>query len=211
MNPRDQEIPTYSVLDIETHGGRFSQLPKGFHLLVAGIKYKEGYSFYANTDSQLLRLAGFLRDFDGVLVTYNGNRFDLPILREHFRGVGIGMPLIRVHYDILDVITKMTGYRMSLSILASEVLNRTSKPWNHGKNLRIWQREPDRLVQHNREDLDITEEIYKLILSGKPLMIRGRSLKLTVRYGSGPHPPAPLLLSRQGDARFCSSHAESIP
>ena len=90
----------FCVLDIETAGGNWSAFPRGFELLFAGVRYRGEDTFYTASRRGLddddphpapgtpqggrpymSGLADFLDGFSGVLVTFNGGAFDLPVLR----------------------------------------------------------------------------------------------------------------------------------
>ena len=74
----------FSVIDVETTGGSMDNIPVGFELLLTGARSGQTYAIYTAAPESLAQLADFLASFAGVVVTYNGARFDLPVLDDHF-------------------------------------------------------------------------------------------------------------------------------
>jgi uncharacterized protein YprB with RNaseH-like and TPR domain len=112
------------------------------------------------------------------MVTFNGKRFDVPVLDQHLLATLGRKTSIARHYDILWEITRAVGYRISLGELARLNLGRTKRAWNHALNERVWRENPHRLVRYNREDLDLTAAIYELILQNRPISVGHRSILL---------------------------------
>ena len=161
--------PEFCILDIETSPGDFNRIPESFQLLVTGVLWQGGHQFYGCTTGELRGLLGFLRDFEGTVVTFNGGRFDLPILNDHlFRLTGEKLE-VRKHYDILAEFTKAAGHRISLDNLARETLGRQKVAWDHRRNVQVWEEEPERLRQYLRVDLDLTAALYEKVLRREPL------------------------------------------
>ena len=40
-------------------------------------------------------------------------------------------------------------------------------PWDHRENRRVWAEEPQRLIEYNKVDLDLTAELYQRVLRGE--------------------------------------------
>lgn len=169
----------YCILDIETAGGKLDQIPAGFQLLFTGVKEGPNHRFYDASVDQLASLADFLELFAGAVVTFNGSRFDLPILNDHFRRM-LGRNLyLQSHFDILVEIVRATGYRISLADLALLNLGRSKDAWDHSSNAQVWQTRPQLLLDYNRTDLDLTAGIFEKVVLGQPLQLRsGRSIVL---------------------------------
>jgi uncharacterized protein YprB with RNaseH-like and TPR domain len=173
------ETKVYCILDIETAGGRLDEIPAGFQLLFTGIKEGLDYRFYDASGDQLARLADFLWLFPGVVVTFNGTRFDLPILDEHLRRI-LGRPLyLQAHFDLLAEVVRATGYRISLADLALLNLGRSKEAWDHSRNTQLWQTTPQLLLDYNRTDLDLTAGLFERVVRGEALYLRnGRNIWL---------------------------------
>ena len=179
MEMEQTNTHTYCVLDIETAGGDLDRVPHGFRLLLVGLKCRVRHLFY-NADHQHLQVvADFLDSFNGTLVTFNGRRFDIPILNQHLLHLLGRSVEVRYHYDILEQINLAAGYRISLAELALLNLGVTKAGWDHRTNAQTWLENPNLLRAHNKEDLDLTAAIYELIVRGEPIRL-GR-LRLVLR------------------------------
>jgi uncharacterized protein YprB with RNaseH-like and TPR domain len=164
------EDHSYCVLDIETTAGDFRRLPDGFRLLLAGLKWGSSYWAFPAEAERLQALACFLDSFGGAVVTFNGTRFDLPILDHTMRQSLKRGLVVRRHYDILVQITRVIGHRISLAELARLNLQTIRKlPWDHTRNARIWEEAPHLLQEYNRADLALTAAIVDILRSGQPL------------------------------------------
>lgn len=120
----------------------------------------------------------------GLFVTYNGARFDLPILRREF-GIDLALP----HLDLMPTLAAL-GYRggqKRCEQLAG--LKRSHSPGTDGAEaVNLWQRycrEHDRsalqrLILYNAEDVAMLEKLavlaYNLSMSAYPLNIRIQAL-----------------------------------
>ena len=162
----------FLVLDVETAGGMWRDFPVGFNLLFAGVRRGSDYAVYTNDPASLSELAATLRDFPGVVVTYNGNRFDLAVI-DHTLKTRLGQPLtVQRHYDMLDAIRRKAGQRVKLDDVSYNTLGAQKAPWgDHRDNARVWEREPERFIEYNRIDLDLTHALFERVLRGEPLFL----------------------------------------
>jgi hypothetical protein len=175
----------YCVLDIETKAGNFKRIPDGFRLLLVGLKQGQNYYFYPGNADGLLSLLDFLDAFNGILVTFNGKRFDIPILDKYLFALLDRRINVSRHYDILWHISRLAGHRISLAELCPLNLNSTKRTWNHSKNERVWSETPQLLLEHNRDDLDLTAEIFELVLRGKALRVGVKQITLSMGGSMG--------------------------
>jgi hypothetical protein len=173
-------VRDYCVLDIETPAGNFKNIPDGFRLLFVGLKHAQQYYFYQGNAHDLLPLVDFLDAFDGIVVTFNGKRFDIPILNKYLFDLLDRKLRIGHHYDILWDITRVAGHRISLAELCRLNLESTKKTWDHSKNERVWREAPQLLLDYNRDDLDLTAGIFELILKGRALRVGMKQITLSV-------------------------------
>ncbi|MCE2470001.1 MAG: ribonuclease H-like domain-containing protein [Dehalococcoidia bacterium] len=162
----------FVVLDIETAGGSWREFPVGFNLLFVGVRRGSDYSVYTNEPASLAELAATLRDFPGVVVTYNGNRFDIPII-DHTLKTRLEQPLaVKRHYDMLEAIQAKSGRRVRLDDVSYNTLGAQKAPWgDHRDNARVWAQEPERFIEYNRIDLDLTHDLFRRVLRGEPLFL----------------------------------------
>ncbi len=167
----------YCVLDIET-AGAITQPPDTYELLFTGVKFKQRRAIFRSNYRELELLADFLSGFAGVVVTFNGSRFDLPILRHAIQGATGRTLRISNHYDILLEIVRQFGRRVSLHALARENLSIGKSEWDHRRNKEIWQSSPEQLIAHNQEDLELTARLMEIVLQRQPLQVDGKSVLL---------------------------------
>lgn len=168
---------SYCVLDIET-AGSIMQPPDTYELLFVGILLEQRHTIFKSNIRDLRLFADFIMDFKGVVITFNGNDFDLPILR-HTLQLADGRTLdIPMHYDLLLSVGLQLGRRVSLDSLARENLGVGKSCWNHDRNQEIWDSNPDLLIAHNKEDLCLTAGLFELVLQNQQLKVNGRSVFL---------------------------------
>ena len=161
----------FCVIDVETSGGSMDNIPAGFRLLLTGARWGQHYGMYTSAPESLGQLADLVEGFAGPLVTYNGARFDLPVLDRHFQET-LGRPLaVRRHYDLMVEIERAADRRIGLDRLCLYTFGEQKVPWDHRQNPRVWAEEPHRLVDYNRIDLDLTHELFMRVLRGKPLFL----------------------------------------
>ncbi|MBL75566.1 MAG: hypothetical protein CL763_01350 [Chloroflexi bacterium] len=169
----------FLALDIETFGGSFATFPQGFEVLLVGIKSCFGYTMYTSEPSSLELMRSDLTDFSGTIVTFNGAKFDIPLLEKCVEET-LGTTLkISCHYDLLAEIHKATGRRISLDKLSSFTTGAQKLPWDHRQNLRVWQEAPEEMIAYNKVDLDLTYDLYIRVLNGQHLFLGDTSVILT--------------------------------
>ncbi len=165
------ESGDFCVLDVETTGGSMENIPVGFTLLLTGMRQGDTYAMYTSEPESLAQLADYLAAFEGPVVTFNGARFDLPVI-EHWLGEVLGVELrVRFHYDLMIEITKAAGRRISLDLLSQYTFGEEKVPWDFRRNAEVWANEPHRLIDYNRIDLDLTHELFMRVLRGEYLFL----------------------------------------
>ncbi len=161
----------FCVIDVETTGGSMDNIPVGFELLLTGARCGQTYAMYTSAPESLAQLADYLASFAGVVVTYNGARFDLPVLNDHF-GRTLGRRLeLGHHYDLMVEIQRAANRRIGLDRLCLYTFGEEKVPWDHRQNARVWASEPHRLADYNRIDLDLTHELFMRVLRQEPLFL----------------------------------------
>ena len=174
---RGELAARYCVLDIET-AGHIVQSPDTYELLLVGVKHERHHAIFRCNRRELGLFAAFVDGFKGTVVTFNGNRFDLPIL-SHALQLATGKSLrISEHYDILSKVEQYAGRRISLDALARENLGVGKSEWDHRRNKEIWQSSPELLIGHNREDLNLTARLFEMVLQRQPLKVDRTSVLL---------------------------------
>jgi DNA polymerase elongation subunit (family B) len=161
----------FLVIDIETSGGSMQNIPEGFNLLVAGLRRDNFYAMYTSEIESLAALADQIESFAGPLVTFNGTRFDLPILDRWFNDVLGRHLVVQQHYDLMLEIVKVAGHRISLDNLCANTFGKQKLKWDHRHNAHVWATEPQLLIDYNRVDVDLTHELFMRVLRVEPLFL----------------------------------------
>jgi uncharacterized protein YprB with RNaseH-like and TPR domain len=175
----------FCALDIETAGGQWATFPDGFDLLLTGIRYEDEYFAYTAEPESLAAMADFLNSFEGVVVTFNGIFFDVPLLKLFCTNV-LGRELdVAHHYDILAEVKNKAGRRISLDQLSNFTFGAQKMPWDHRDNRRVWAEEPQRLVDYNKVDLDLTTELYQRVLRNEHLFLGTDTITLPLPTETG--------------------------
>lgn len=149
------------TLDIETInatvGGGFD--PKDMKLAVACIHDSETDTFTSYTEDQLPTLWHILERAD-LLIGYNSNHFDIPILNRYYAG---DLGKIR-SVDLLTEIKNTLGRRIKLDSVAQATLGR--KKSGSGLDAIKWWQEGkfEKVIKYCIEDVRITKEIYEYAL-----------------------------------------------
>jgi hypothetical protein len=168
----------FCVLDVETTGGSMSNIPVDFRLLVTGIRQGTSYAMYTSVPESLGQLADYLDGFTGPVVTFNGVRFDLPVIDSWFQQQ-LGRRLsVTTHYDLMLEIEHAAGHRISLDRLCQYTFGEEKVTWDFRRNSQAWIDEPELLIDYNRIDLDLTHELFMRVLRGDYLFLGDASVQL---------------------------------
>ena len=145
------------TLDIETtlpaFGAAFD--PRQMELTVVSVHDSESGAFTCYTVPELPNLWPVLEKAD-MLIGYNSNHFDIPILNRYYPG-----DLSSIHsVDLLFEIKNVLGRRLKLDSIAEATLGR--KKIGTGLDAVAWWRngEYDKVKKYCIEDVRITKEIY---------------------------------------------------
>ena len=168
----------FCVIDIETTGGSMNNIPEGFRLLLTGWRRGSEYAMYTTEPESLGQLADALEVFAGPVVTFNGARFDLPVLDRWLGEVLDRQLVVRSHYDLMIEIMKSAGRRISLDQLCLYTFGEEKLKWDHRRNAAVWEEDPSLLMDYNRVDLDLTHELFMRVLRGEYLFLGDASVLL---------------------------------
>jgi DNA polymerase elongation subunit (family B) len=168
----------FLVIDIETSGGSMQNIPEGFNLLVTGLRRGNFYAMYTSEPESLAALADQLESFAGPLITFNGARFDLPVLDRWCNEV-LDRPLVvQQHYDLMREIINAAGRRISLDQLCFYTFGEEKLKWDHRRNAEVWATEPQLLIDYNKVDVDLTHELFMRVLRDEPLFLGDATVEL---------------------------------
>jgi hypothetical protein len=155
------------VLDIETRN-TFQDIGKAepalLDISVVCIYDSETDSYSSYLQEDLNKLWPIIEKAD-VLITFNGDHFDIPLLDKYYPG-----DLTRIKsLDILKEVRKSLGHRIGLGLIAQGTLNKGKG--GHGLDAIVWWQkgEIDKIIKYCLEDVKITKEVYEYALANKKL------------------------------------------
>ncbi len=145
------------TLDIETTGaagGMFD--PSALELALIGIHDSESDSYFSYTVPELPNLWPLLERAD-ILIGYNSDHFDIPILNKYYSG-----DLTRIHsIDLLSEIRNVLGRRIKLDSVAKATLG-TRKSGSGLDAVRWWaEGKIEKVRKYCLNDVKITKDIYE--------------------------------------------------
>lgn len=175
------------VFDIETKnsfadvGGRDNLKALDASLIGA---YSYGQDKYFTFEEHEFVDFGELARTAGLLITFSGRRFDVPVLEKYYKFNINALP----HFDILDEIENALGRRVSLNMLAEANLGIGKGKTGNGLDaIEYYKRnEIDKLKEYCTQDVKVTKEIFDLIKKQSYLWIPQRNtpemVKLAITY-----------------------------
>lgn len=154
------------TFDIETDspaiGASFD--PRLMELTVVGVHDTETDAYTSYTVPELPTLWPILEKAD-MLVGYNSDHFDIPILNKYYAG---DLGKIR-SIDLLSEIKNVLGRRLKLDSVAEATLGR-KKTGNGLDAIKWWKNgEYEKVKRYCVEDVRITKDIYEYALKNRRL------------------------------------------
>lgn len=153
------------TFDIETEGtfqaqGDFSNL----EVTVVGIYDSESKKLQGFYRDELHKLWPILESAD-VLVGYNSDHFDIPILNKYYAGDLTKFKSV----DLLKEIKSVLGRRLKLDGVAEATLGR-KKSGNGLEAVEWWKQGlKEKVMQYCLDDVAITDELYRYAIKNKKL------------------------------------------
>ncbi len=154
------------IFDIETTG---EGMDGGFdinkqELTVVCIHDSKTNEFSSYTKETLPTLWSILERAD-ILVGYNSDHFDIPILNKYYPG-----DLTTIHsVDLLKEVKSVLGRRLKLDNIAEATLGRT-KTADGMQAVRWWKEgKIDLIIQYCIEDVRITKDVYEYAKKNRSL------------------------------------------
>jgi len=165
----------YVVFDLETQN-IFSEVgtnnPADLDISV-GCVYDSATNAYTVVDiNELNKLWPILEQAE-VLVGYNSNHFDIPLLNKYYPGDLTHIKSI----DLLEDIRLSLGRRLRLDDVAQATIG--AKKSGHGLQAIKWWREGDiaSIKKYCKQDVKITKELFEYALLNKKVMFKDGSRK----------------------------------
>lgn len=182
------------VLDLETQHS-FQEMgsdPKKLKVSVVGIFEYATNEYKSFREEELTQLFPLLEKAS-ILVGFNINKFDLPVLSPYYLG-----DITQFHtLDILDEVEKSLGFRISLDDLAKATLG-TQKSGHGLVAIDYFQKgQWDKLISYCLDDVRITKELYEYGLKNSKLYfndLRGKK-EITVNFEKEVSPESSVSLS----------------
>jgi DEAD/DEAH box helicase domain-containing protein len=162
------------VIDIETKN-TFADVggPENIHKLdvsFVGVYSYNKNQYFSFFENELDKLAPMLQSA-GLIIGFSSNRFDLPVLKKHFKFNIMSLESL----DILEEIEEKLGHRISLNELAYANLkvNKTA----HGLEAIKFYKEGrlEELKNYCLNDVKITKDLYDLGLKQGHLLVPQRT------------------------------------
>lgn len=145
------------TFDIETEGS-FSGQPdlSNLEVTVVGVHDSETDQYTSFLKTELSLLWPLLESAD-MIVGYNSEHFDIPILNKYYTGNLSHIP----HIDLLKEVKKVLGRRLRLDNIAEATLGK--KKTGHGLQAVQWwkQGEVEKVREYCLNDVKITKDIYE--------------------------------------------------
>lgn len=155
------------IFDIETKN-TFQEVGKSnpvfLDLSVVCVYDSETDEYKTYTEEELYALWPLLEKAD-MLIGYNSDHFDIPILNKYYPG-----DLTRIKsLDILKEIKNSLGRRIKLDLIAEGTLGK--KKTGHGLEAVTWWKsgEIEKVKKYCEEDVRITKELYDYALKNNSL------------------------------------------
>lgn len=158
------------VFDIETRNS-FAEVDNDFKKLkisvVSVYSYKDD-AYRSFTEEELKDLWPILEKAD-LLIGYNSEHFDLPILNNYYLGDLSVIP----HLDLLKVIKESLGIRLKLDDVAKATLDNVSKSADGLQAIRWWKEgKIDEIKKYCEKDVEVTKKVYEFGKKHKQLFYK---------------------------------------
>ncbi len=162
------------VFDIETRNifqDVGSNDPVDLDISLVGLYDYETNMYYSYVQEEFDALWDMLKKAD-VLITYNGDHFDIPLLNKYYKKAGRG-DLTTIHsLDLLKEIKNSYGRRMKLDQIAEGTFG-IHKSGNGLEAVAWWREgEIEKIRKYCLDDVKITRDVYEYALKNKKLIFK---------------------------------------
>lgn len=166
------------VLDIETRN-TFQEVgssdPAALDLSIMCI-YESHTGKYSDYTIETLPTLWPILEAADLIITYNGDHFDLPILNKYYNG---DLTKLR-HVDLLKEIQKVIGRRVGLDSVAQATLGK-GKIGNGLEAITWWRKgEIEKLIEYCKADVEVTKNVYEYATKEQKLFYMDGKEKRTV-------------------------------
>lgn len=162
------------VFDIETKNifqDVGSNDPVDLDISIVGLYDYETDSYKSFTQEEFGEMWEIIGKAD-LLITYNGDHFDIPLLNKYYKKAGLGdLNQIR-SLDILKEIKNTYGRRMKLDQIAEGTFG-AHKSGNGLEAVVWWKKgEIDKIRKYCLDDVKITKDVYEYAIKNKKLIFK---------------------------------------
>lgn len=170
------------VFDIETStwfGDVGSSEPKDLSIALVGVYDTATDSYDSFVESEFPRLWKLLERAD-LLVGYNSDHFDIPILNKYYPG---DLSALR-SLDLMKEVYAVTGRRLKLDVLAEATLG-VKKIGNGLQSLEWWRKgQIDKVREYCLKDVEITKRLFDHALEKGSLFYKELGIKREVKLNT---------------------------
>jgi hypothetical protein len=176
--PKKLRLMRKIVFDIETKN-IFQDVGKNdptlLDLSLVGVYDSETNKYTSYLEDELNQLWPIIEKAD-VLIGYNSDHFDIPLLNKYYPGDLTKIKSI----DLLKEIQKSIGRRMRLDHVAEGTLNVNKS--GHGLQAITWwkQGEIEKIRQYCLDDVKITKKLYEYALKNNKLKYKDAGRKIDI-------------------------------
>jgi len=176
------------VFDIETKNifqDVGSNDPVDLDISLVGIYDYQTNSYNSFLQEEFDELWKILKETD-MLVTFNGNHFDIPLLNKYYKKAGLG-DLTKIRsLDLLKEIKNCYGRRMKLDQIAQGTFG-VNKIGDGLEAVAWWRNgEIEKIRQYCLDDVRLTKDVYEYALKNKKLIFKEgpftKEIKLDVKH-----------------------------
>lgn len=164
------------TFDIETTGTFAGSDYSEIELTIVGVHDSHTDSYEAYLKEDLPKLWKLLETTD-ILVGFNSDHFDIPVLNKYYPG---DLTKIR-SIDLLKEVSDALGRRIRLDAIAEGTLNK--KKSGSGRDAMVWWREGNikKLREYCLKDVEITRKVFEHALEHKSLFYRELGKKKEIK------------------------------
>ncbi len=158
------------VFDIETQN-TFADVDNDFKKLrvsVVSLYYYATDTYESFTEDELPKLWPIFEHAD-LLIGYNSEHFDLPVLNNYYLGDLLQFP----NLDLLKKIKESLGIRLKLDDVAQATLDNVKKSAEGLQAIRWWKEgKIDEIKKYCEQDVLVTKEVYDFGRKNKQLFYK---------------------------------------
>lgn len=158
------------IFDIETQNS-FAEVENDFKKLKVSVVSVYSYltdSYQSFSEDELYKLWPILEKAD-VLIGYNSEHFDLPVLNNYYPGDLLELPSL----DLLKKIKDSLGIRLKLVDVAEATLDNVTKSADGLQAIKWWKEgKIDEIKKYCEQDVRVTKELYDFGKTNKQLFYK---------------------------------------